>query len=137
MKFSESWLRSLVNPAVSRDELVARLSMAGLEVDAVEPVAGALSGVVVGEIMAAEQHPDADKLRVCQVSDGQETFQVVCGAPNARVGIKIPFAKIGAVLQATLKSKKLSCVALSRLACCAQPVSCKLAKKMTAFTSLI
>lgn len=106
MKFSESWLRSLVNPAVSRDELVARLSMAGLEVDAVEPVAGAFSGVVVGEIMAAEQHPDADKLRVCQVSDGQETFQVVCGAPNARVGIKIPFAKIGAVLPGDFKIKK-------------------------------
>ena len=92
MKFSEQWLRSWVNPDVARDELVARLSMVGLEVDAVTPVAGQFNGVVVGEILNAEQHPDADKLRVCQVSNGSETFQVVCGAPNARAGIKIPFA---------------------------------------------
>lgn len=106
MKFSEQWLRGWVNPDVSRDELVARLSMAGLEVDAVQPVAGAFSGVVVGEILSAEQHPDADKLRVCQVSNGAETFQVVCGAPNARAGIKIPFAMIGAELPGDFKIKK-------------------------------
>lgn len=75
MKFSEQWLRSWVNPDVSRDELVARLSMVGLEVDAVIPVAGQFSGVVVGEILSAEQHPDADKLRVCQVSNGSATFR--------------------------------------------------------------
>ena len=98
MKFSEQWLRGWVNPAVSREELVARLSMVGLEVDAVTPVAGAFSGIVVGEILSAEQHPDADKLRVCQVSNGSASFQVVCGAPNARAGIKIPFAMIGAQL---------------------------------------
>ena len=73
MNFSEQWLRSLVNPQASRDELVARLSMAGLEVEAVTPVAGEFSGVVVGEILSAEQHSDADKLRVCQVSDGEQT----------------------------------------------------------------
>lgn len=106
MKFSEQWLRSWVNPQVSRDELVARLSMAGLEVDSVTPAAGAFSGVVVGEILSAEQHPDADKLRVCQVSNGSETFQVVCGAPNARPGIKIPFAMIGAELGGDFKIKK-------------------------------
>ncbi len=106
MKFSEQWLRSWVNPSVSRDELVARLSMVGLEVDAVIPVAGQFSGVVVGEILSAEQHPDADKLRVCQVSNGGETFQVVCGAPNARAGIKIPFAMIGAELPGDFKIKK-------------------------------
>lgn len=106
MKFSEQWLRTWVNPQVSRDELVARLSMAGLEVDSVTPVAGAFSGVVVGEILAAEPHPDADKLRVCQVSNGGETFQVVCGAPNARPGIKIPFAMIGAELSGDFKIKK-------------------------------
>jgi phenylalanyl-tRNA synthetase beta chain len=106
MKFSEQWLRSLANPPVGRDELVARLSMVGLEVDAVVPVAGSFSGVVVGQIVAAEQHPDADKLRVCQVSNGSEQFQVVCGAPNARVGIKIPFAMIGAVLGEDFKIKK-------------------------------
>lgn len=106
MKFSEQWLRSLANPTVTRDELVARLSMVGLEVDAVAPVAGQFSGVVVGEILSTEQHPDADKLRVCQVSNGSETFQVVCGAPNARPGIKIPFAMIGAVLGEDFKIKK-------------------------------
>ncbi|MDT4799793.1 Phenylalanine--tRNA ligase beta subunit [compost metagenome] len=106
MKFSEQWLRSWVNPQVSRDELVARLSMAGLEVDAVIPAAGVFSGIVVGEVLATEQHPDADKLRVCQVSNGSETFQVVCGAPNVRPGLKIPFAMIGAELPGDFKIKK-------------------------------
>lgn len=106
MKFSEQWLRGWVNPQVSRDELVARLSMAGLEIDSVAPVAGVFSGVVVGEVLSAEQHPDADKLRVCQVSNGVETFQVVCGAPNVRPGLKIPFAMIGAELPGDFKIKK-------------------------------
>jgi len=106
MKFSEQWLRGWVSPQVSRDELVARLSMAGLEVDSVTAAAGVFSGVVVGEVLATEQHPDADKLRVCQVSDGSETFQVVCGAPNVRPGLKIPFAKIGAQLPGDFKIKK-------------------------------
>ena len=106
MKFSEQWLRSWVNPSVSRDELVARLSMVGLEVDSVTPAAGEFSGIVIGEILSAEQHPDADKLRVCQVSNGSESFQVVCGAPNARPGIKIPFAMIGAELPGDFKIKK-------------------------------
>ncbi|KRW57994.1 phenylalanine--tRNA ligase subunit beta [Pseudomonas sp. TTU2014-080ASC] len=106
MKFSEQWLRSWVNPQVSRDELVARLSMAGLEVDSVELVAGQFSGVVVGEVLSTEQHPDADKLRVCQVSNGSQTFQVVCGAPNVRPGLKIPFAMIGAELPGDFKIKK-------------------------------
>ncbi|MEO1819163.1 phenylalanine--tRNA ligase subunit beta [Pseudomonas sp.] len=106
MKFSEQWLRTWVNPDVSRDDLVARLSMTGLEVDSVTPAAGEFSGVVVGEILSAEQHPDADKLRVCRVSNGSEEFQVVCGAPNARAGIKIPFAMVGAVLGEDFKIKK-------------------------------
>ncbi|KAB0549017.1 phenylalanine--tRNA ligase subunit beta [Pseudomonas argentinensis] len=106
MKFSEQWLRSWVSPQASRDELVARLSMAGLEVDSVSPVAGAFSGVIVGEVLSTEQHPDADKLRVCQVSNGSETFQVVCGAPNVRPGLKIPFAMIGAELPGDFKIKK-------------------------------
>ncbi|UUY07058.1 phenylalanine--tRNA ligase subunit beta [Pseudomonas sp. J452] len=106
MKFSEQWLRSWVNPVVSRDELVARLSMVGLEVDSVTPAAGEFSGIVIGEILSTEQHPDADKLRVCQVSNGSESFQVVCGAPNARPGIKIPFAMIGAELPGDFKIKK-------------------------------
>ena len=106
MKFSEQWLRSWVNPQVSREELVARLSMVGLEVDAVTPVAGGFSGVIVGEVLETAQHPDADKLRVCQVSNGKETFQVVCGAPNVRPGLKIPFAVIGAQLPGDFKIKK-------------------------------
>lgn len=106
MKFSENWLRSLVNPTISQAELVARLSMAGLEVDSIESVADVFSGVVVGEITSIEQHPDADKLRVCQVSNGTESFQVVCGAPNARQGIKIPFAMIGAKLPGDFSIKK-------------------------------
>lgn len=106
MKFSEKWLRGWVNPQVSRDDLVARLSMAGLEVDSVTPAAGQFSGIVVGEVLSTEQHPDADKLRVCQVSSGSETFQVVCGAPNVRPGLKIPFAMIGAELPGDFKIKK-------------------------------
>jgi phenylalanyl-tRNA synthetase beta chain len=106
MKFSEQWLRSWVNPDVSRDDLVARLSMAGLEVDSVSLAAGVFSSVMVGEVLSTEQHPDADKLRVCQVSSGAETFQVVCGAPNVRPGLKIPFAMIGAELPGDFKIKK-------------------------------
>lgn len=106
MKFSENWLRNLVNPNVSQADLVARLSMAGLEVDSVEPVAGEFTGVVVGEIVTTEPHPNADKLKVCMVSNGKETLQVVCGAPNARGGIKVPFAQIGAKLPGDIQIKK-------------------------------
>ena len=99
MKISESWLREWVNPEVDTATLAEQLTMAGLEVDAIDGVAGEFSGVVVGEIISAEQHPDADKLRVCQVAgNGDETLQIVCGAPNARPGIKIPFATVGALL---------------------------------------
>lgn len=108
MKVSESWLREWINPEVSVATLVEQLTMAGIEVDGTEPVAGAFTGVVVGEIVAVEQHPDADKLRVCQVAghpDGGE-IQVVCGAPNARVGLKAPFATVGAQLPGDFKIKK-------------------------------
>lgn len=107
MKISESWLREWVNPPISTEALVAQLTMAGLEVDAVESVAGDFNGVIVGEIIACEQHPDADKLRVCQVAGLPEgPVQVVCGAANARVGIKIPFATIGAELPGDFRIKK-------------------------------
>ena len=79
MKISEKWLREWVNPDVSTDRLVEQITMAGLEVDGTEAVAGDFSGVVVGEILAVEQHPDADKLRVCQVAGGDKVVQVVCG----------------------------------------------------------
>jgi phenylalanyl-tRNA synthetase beta chain len=106
MKFSEQWLREWVNPSISSDELVAQITLAGLEVDGVEPAAGEFSGVIVGQIVSAEQHPNADKLRVCQVSDGTANTQVICGAPNARVGIKVAFATVGAVLPGNFKIKK-------------------------------
>ena len=106
MKFSEKWLRQWVNIEVDTQELVDKITMAGLEVDDVEAVAGEFTGVIIGEIVACEQHPDADKLRVTQVSTGSESFQVVCGAPNARVGIKVPFATVGAVLPGNFKIKK-------------------------------
>lgn len=106
MKFSEQWLREWVNPGVDSEALSAQLTMAGLEVDAIESVAGEFSGVVVAEITAAERHPDADKLQVCQVTDGRESFQIVCGAANARVGIKVPMAQVGAVLPGNFKIKK-------------------------------
>lgn len=99
MKLSEAWLREWVNPQLTTEELVEQITMAGLEVDAVEPVAGAFSGVVLAEIVECEQHPDADKLSVCQVKTSGDTLtQVVCGAPNARPGIKVPYATVGAVL---------------------------------------
>lgn len=99
MKFSENWLRSLVNPAADRSELCHRLTMAGLEVEGVETLGDGLAGVLVGEIVACEKHPNADKLRVCSVSIGTaENLQIVCGAPNARLGLKAPVATIGAQL---------------------------------------
>jgi len=106
MKVSEQWLREWVSPDLSTAELAHQITMAGLEVDGVEAVAGEFSGVVVAEIVAIEGHPDADKLNICQVNDGGETVQVVCGAPNARVGLRVPFAKIGAVLPGDFKIKK-------------------------------
>ncbi len=96
MKFSEAWLREWVNPNLDSAQLAEQLTMAGLEVDAVEPAAGDFSGVVVAEVLAVEPHPDADKLRVCQVSAGEaEPLQIVCGAPNVRAGMKAPLATVG------------------------------------------
>ncbi|MCA6065292.1 phenylalanine--tRNA ligase subunit beta [Thalassolituus marinus] len=106
MKFSEQWLREWVNPEIDTQELVDQLTLAGLEVDGAEAVAGKFSGIVVGQVVTREQHPDADKLSLCQVTDGTETFQIVCGAANVREGLKIPFAKIGAVLPGDFKIKK-------------------------------
>ena len=107
MRFSEKWLREWVNPSITTAELVAQLTMAGLEVDSAEPVAGQFSGVVVAEILSAERHPDAEKLQVCTVNVGAgETLSIVCGAANARAGIKIPCAKIGAVLPGNFAIKR-------------------------------
>ncbi|WP_404361707.1 phenylalanine--tRNA ligase subunit beta [Marinobacter sp.] len=106
MKFSEQWLREWVNPANDTQELVHQITMAGLEVDGFEPVAGRFSGVIVGEVTDVSPHPDADKLNVCQVSSGAASVQVVCGAPNVRSGMKVPFATVGAVLPGDFSIKK-------------------------------
>ncbi|MDH5857090.1 phenylalanine--tRNA ligase subunit beta [Lampropedia aestuarii] len=99
MQFPESWLREYCNPALSTQALADTLTMGGFEVEEITPVAPAFHGIVVGEIMEAVQHPDADRLRVCKVSIGQaEPLSIVCGAPNARVGIKVPCATVGAEL---------------------------------------
>ncbi|MFZ9573761.1 MAG: YtpR family tRNA-binding protein, partial [Limnohabitans sp.] len=99
MQFPESWLREFCNPPLSTQQLADTLTMAGLEVEELRPVAPPFSQVVVGEIMEAVQHPNADRLRVCQVNVGQGTpLNIVCGAPNARPGIKVPCALVGAVL---------------------------------------
>ena len=106
MILSENWLREWVNPDLDTAELAHRLTMAGLEVDSVTPLAEGLSGVVVAEIVSAVPHPDAEKLRVCQVNTGTETVQIVCGAPNAAEGLKAPLAQPGATLPGGIKIKK-------------------------------
>ena len=99
MQFPESWLRSFCNPPLTSQQLADTLTMAGLEVEELRPVAPPFSKVVVGEIKSATQHPNADRLRVCEVDVGQGALlNIVCGAPNARVGIKVPCAQVGAVL---------------------------------------
>ncbi|MEO7159048.1 MAG: phenylalanine--tRNA ligase subunit beta [Polaromonas sp.] len=99
MQFPESWLREFCNPALSTEQLAETLTMAGLEVEDLKPVAPPFTKIVVGEIMEAVQHPNADRLRICQVDVGQGSpLTIVCGAPNARVGIKVPCALVGAEL---------------------------------------
>ncbi|MBD1581599.1 phenylalanine--tRNA ligase subunit beta [Pseudoalteromonas sp. S16_S37] len=107
MKFSEKWLREWVNPAIDTEALSEQLSMAGLEVDGVEAIAGSFSGVVIGEVVECAQHPDADKLRVTKVNVGEdELLAIVCGAANCRAGLKVAVAKVGAVLPGDFKIKK-------------------------------
>ena len=111
MKFSESWLREWVNPAISSDELAHQITMAGLEVDAVEPVAGEFSGVLIGEVVECGPHPDADKLQVTKINLGPdfndgELVDIVCGAKNCRLGLKVAVATVGAVLPGDFKIKK-------------------------------
>lgn len=100
MKFSENWLRDLVAIDAPRDVLVERLTMAGLEVEGVEAIGEGLDGVVIAEILSAEPHPNADRLRVCRVSSGVDSkpVTIVCGAPNARAGLRAPLAVPGAKL---------------------------------------
>ena len=106
MKFSELWLREWVNPAIDSEALSDQITMAGLEVDGVEPVAGSFNGVVVGEVVECAQHPNADKLRVTKINvGGERLLDIVCGAPNCRQGLKVAVATIGAVLPGDFKIK--------------------------------
>jgi phenylalanyl-tRNA synthetase beta chain len=107
MKFSESWLREWVNPTINREALAHQITMAGLEVDEVAPVASDFNGVVIGEVVECAPHPDADKLRVTKVNVGQdELLDIVCGAANCRQGLKVAVATVGATLPGDFKIKK-------------------------------
>lgn len=107
MKFSENWLREWVNPELDRDALVEQLTMTGLEVDGVEPAAADLSAVVVAEVLSVAPHPDADRLRVCDVEVGADApLSIVCGAPNVSVGMKTAAALVGASLAGGMRIRR-------------------------------
>ncbi len=123
MKFSENWLRELVEIKADRAALAHALTMAGLEVEELTVLGEGLAGVVVAEIVATEKHPEADRLQVCKVDAGQgELLQIVCGAPNARVGIKVPLAMVGATLPGgmSIKAAKLRGVESFGMLCSAK-----------------
>ena len=99
MQFSENWLRTMVDPNMNSDELAHLLTMSGLEVEQVEPVAPPFSNVVVAKVLEIARHPNADRLNVCQVDAGTGTLlNIVCGAPNVRAGMKVVCAMAGALL---------------------------------------
>ncbi|MBN8726411.1 MAG: phenylalanine--tRNA ligase subunit beta [Xanthomonadales bacterium] len=121
MKLSENWLRSRVPLAASRDELIEKLDMIGHEVESADVVGGGLDGIVVAEIVECGKHPEADRLQVCTVDAGGETLQIVCGAPNARAGLRAPLARIGARVGAlTIKAARLRGVESSGMLCSAK-----------------
>src|SRR5688572_6105154 len=121
MNIPESWLRSFCNPPLPGRELADKLTMAGVEVETYEPVGPQFSGVVVSEVLEVKKHPNADKLTVCKVKAGSETLQVVCGAPNVRVGMKAPLAKVGARLPGLeIKSAELRGVRSEGMLCSAR-----------------
>jgi phenylalanyl-tRNA synthetase beta chain len=123
MKFSESWLRSLVNPKLSSDELSHLLTMAGLEVEELDPVAPPFTDVVVAHVLEVNKHPDADRLNVCKVDiGGNEPTIIVCGAPNVAVGLRVPCALPGAILPGdfVIKVAKVRGVESSGMLCSAK-----------------
>lgn len=106
MKFSEKWLREWINPPIDAQALGMQLTMAGLEIEAISPAANPFKGVIVGEVLSTEPHPDADRLKICKVNSGSgEPLQIVCGASNVRPGLKVPLAMLGAELSAEFKIK--------------------------------
>jgi phenylalanyl-tRNA synthetase beta chain len=121
MKFSENWLRQHVRTDATREQLAATLTAIGLEVEDVTPLGASLEGVVVARIVGCAKHPEADRLQVCQVDDGRQSVQIVCGAPNARPGLLAPLATIGARLgDVTIKAAKLRGVESSGMLCSAK-----------------
>jgi phenylalanyl-tRNA synthetase beta chain len=122
MKFSENWLREWVNPPISTEQLVQQLTMAGLELDYVEPVAASFNKVVIGEVLSVEAHPDAKKLKICQVNVGEQTpLNIVCGAPNVHAGMRAPTALVGARIgDMKIKKSKLRGVPSHGMLCSAQ-----------------
>ena len=106
MKFSEQWLREWVNPAIDTDQLVEQMTLAGLEVDDVKGVAGEFTGVIVAQVISVAHHPKATKLQICQINDGSDTHQVVCGAPNVRVAMKVAYATVGSRLPGNVRIGK-------------------------------
>ena len=104
MKFSEKWLRTWVNPPMDTQGLADCLTFGGIEIEGVTPVAPAFERVVVGEVLSVEKHPNADRLNVCQVNIGVAPLTIVCGAPNARAGMRVPVALVGALPDKPRKS---------------------------------
>ena len=99
MQFSENWLRTMADPKMTSDELAHLLTMSGLEVEEIEPVAPPFTKIVVAKVLDVAKHPNADRLTVCQVDAGTgETLSIVCGAPNVRTGMQVVCALVGAVL---------------------------------------
>jgi len=125
MKTNLDWLKEFVAIDVSADALAEELTMAGLEVDSVAPVAAEFSGVIVAEILERKAHPDADRLSICRISDGSAEHEIVCGAPNAAAGSKVPFAPVGTVLPGGLKIKaaKIRGVRSEGMLCSAKELS--------------
>jgi phenylalanyl-tRNA synthetase beta chain len=110
MKFTLNWLKEHLDTDASAGEIAARLTAIGLEVESLTDPGAGLAGFVVGEVITAEKHPNADKLRLCSVSDGKDTLQIVCGAPNARAGIKVVLARPGTVIPASGEALKLGTI---------------------------
>ena len=106
MKVPLSWLKEYVDFELSPKELASLLTFSGTEVEGIKTIGGDFTGIVVGEVLSVERHPNADRLTVCQVSNGTETLTVVCGAPNVAAGIKVPLATIGTLVPNGLKIKK-------------------------------
>ena len=125
MQFSEHWLREFVDPPLTSAELAHALTMAGLEVEALQNVAQAFSGVVVAQVLVVDRHPDADKLKLCKVDAGQgETLQIVCGAPNVAAGMKVPCALVGAELPGMkIKAAKVRGIESFGMLCSARELS--------------